>query len=104
MKYLKLPKIDLDKRWNNLALIEDKGETYFYDGEAVREVIIVHRDHVQGIFGVKIDDDFLDETSRVFLVVIEATAYVIALRDVSKHLDALVTQLEIAQMAEKEKI
>ena len=111
MKYFLL--IDGTNSWDlrYLIYLEQVSEAYYYDGEAVREVIIIAKEHVEWTFRERyavesftLDKDYVDETDRVFLVVIDSIVYVISRADVSKHLNALVSQLEIAQMAEAERV
>lgn len=110
MKYFLL--IDGSNSWDlrYLIYLEQVSEAYYYDGEAVREVIIIDKEHVEWVVEQRneiesftLDEDYVDETDRVFLIVLEGMTYVISRADISKHLNALVSQLEVAEMADKEK-
>ena len=102
MKFLKLLSGASNQAIEQLVKLEIAGESYYYDTEAVREIILVRKKYVEKILGIEVHNDFIGEAKRVFLVVVDGTVYMVANNDVSKYLDALVAQLEIAEMAQAE--
>ena len=102
MKFVKLATLD-DSAIEKLAGVEGFGQTYYYDSEASREIIIVSKHIVNLFYGTELHDDFIDETDNVFVVVTEEAIYAIATKDVSLYFDQLIAKLEVAEMAETDK-
>ena len=112
MKYLRLMKVSEHDDWSikHLAKLEEDGEAYYYDAEGFREVILVHVNTVNYVArrrfknpDFSIDDDYIDETHNVFVVVVEDLVYVVSCKDVATYLDYLVAKIEIAEMAKADK-
>jgi len=102
MKFVKLATLDI-AGIHNLGNIESLSGVYYYDSEAGRQIIITRRQFVELIFGIKLDKDFVDETTNVFVVVTEEAIYAVATKDVSPYFDQLIAKLEVAEMAETDK-
>ena len=93
-----------------LAALEDVGETFYYDSEAHREVILITNTNFEILMNtyyekigksdmkLKLESDFLSEADRVFLVIAEDVLYAVSRRDVGYYLDMLISKLELANM------
>jgi len=114
MKFLKLASFPTETDEQGVHLmkllvaIEETGETFYYDAEAHREIIVIHRDELEPLvnvyfkqigkpFKLRLENDFLSEADRAFLVLASDVLYAVSRRDVGYYLDMLVARVEAAE-------